>query len=530
MKLSRVAAFAAISISLLSLGLPALAANCGDSTGTRGRDVVCRCGDTVTTNTRLRKKDPVVRKACPAGGLAIAAGTTLDLNGLIISGSGTGVGIKPSAGASVRNGTVQRFGTGALVDRGSVVLTDVAFDSNFGVGLEINPAPGETAPEVVLNGSLASVSNNALSGVVIASGAGLEMTGASAESKLPILRNGAVGIEARGRLKVTNVSVGESSNQGLLVDGNSPVEVVDSEFNDNGGDGIHIRGAPGASNLDDTTLDMDTEDYGFVMTGVTSSVSGNEGHGIHLGDSAQTTDVSAFFDLGLVEGNSGRGVLMEQKAAPGVDCGASAGYPGCTGATMHGLIIRDNASSGVELRTSYLIPRKIGNVRYGLGFTSNKIFHNAIGPGCSAAQTQPQVRVVGPPGQNPAVCAAAADEAACDSLGNDPLANQHCYWSGSSCIVVWDLRGAVDCDDNTANPNQIHSYNTNTDPTGSSELSVGLYGSADVGSGMGANVWADNNSWRTGDEAQNVDQDASSFVDADTICPAGGILLQCSSQ
>ena len=43
-------------------------------------------------------------------------------------------------------------------------------------------------------------------------------------------------------------------------------------------------------------------------------------------------------------------------------------------------------------------------------------------------------------------------------------------------------------------------------------------------------IWADNNSWRTGDEAQNVDQDASSFIDGDTICPAGGILLQCSSQ
>ena len=64
----------------------------------------------------------------------------------------------------------------------------------------------------------------------------------------------------------------------------------------------------------------------------------------------------------------------------------------------------------------------------------------------------------------------------------------------------------------------------NTDPVGSSELSVGMYAQD------GADVWADNNSWRTGDEAQNTDQDASSFIDADTICPPGGILLQCSSQ
>jgi hypothetical protein len=519
----------AASISVASLSLPALAANCGDTTGTRGRDVVCRCGDTVTTDTRLAKKDPVTRKICPAGGLVIAAGINLDLNRLVITGSSTGVGIKPGPGASVRDGTVQRFATGALVDRGSVALMDVALDTNSGSGLEIVPAQGET-PAVNFGGLLASASDNGSSGILVATGASLVIAGESTEAKLQILRNDGIGLDVRGGLDATNVSVRESSNQGLLVDTSSLVRVVNSEFNDNGGDGIHVRGAPGASNLDDTTMDMDIEDYGFVMGGVASRIAGNGGHGIHLGDPAQTNDVSAFFDLGLVENNAGRGVLMEQKAAPGADCGASANYPGCTGATMHGLIIHDNASSGVELRTSFVIPRKIGGTRYGLGFTSNKVFHNAMGPGCAGVQTQPQVRVVGPPGQNPAVCAAAADESACENLGSDPANNHHCYWTGASCIAVWDLRGALDCDDNTANPNQIHSYNSNTDPTGASELSVGLYSSVDASSGIGANVWADNNSWRTGDEAQNVDQDAFSFVDADTICPPGGILLQCSSQ
>src|SRR5262245_23061035 len=116
-------AIAAVSISLHSFGLPALAANCGDTIGTRGRDVVCRCGDTVTANTRLAKKDPVVRKACPADGLHVADGVTLNLGGLTIIGSRTGIGVVPGAGSKVTNGAIRNFATGVAVNRGTVDLT-----------------------------------------------------------------------------------------------------------------------------------------------------------------------------------------------------------------------------------------------------------------------------------------------------------------------------------------------------------------------------------------------------------------------
>ena len=517
--------------AVLSLtgGSVALAAACGDTAGKKGREAPCRCGDTVVTDTVLGRNDPITKKACPADGLTVMAGKTLDLNRRVISGVGLGVGIKTAGDATVRNGTVQKFETGTMVDRGTVVLTDLALDANFGSGLLIAPAAGET-PVVTFGGPRSSVSDNWSTGIVVVDGSALTITGETAQARLPILRNGGIGMEIRGEMIATNLSVRESFDTGILVDSDSKVKLVNLDLSDNTGHGIHVRGAPGESNLDDATLALDPEDYGFQMVGPDTRVSNNAGDGIHLGDPAQTNDVSAFFDLGIVSGNTGAGIVMEQNAAlgQGADCGASAGYPGCTGASIHGVIIHDNGDSGVKLHTSFLMPRKIGNTFYGLGFTSNKVFHNAIGPGCSAAQTQPQILVSGPPGNSPAACDTFdGDQAACEGA-NNPV-NQHCYWTGSTCLVTWDLRGAQDCDDNTANPNQIHSYNTNTDPVGSSELSVGMYAQQELNPGTGANVWADNNSWRTGDESQNVDQDASSFIDADTICPAGGILLQCAT-
>ncbi len=66
-------------------------------------------------------------------------------------------------------------------------------------------------------------------------------------------------------------------------------------------------------------------------------------------------------------------------------------------------------------------------------------------------------------------------------------------------------------------PNQVHSYDTTTDALGSSELSVGLY------AGNGAQVDATNSVWRTGVESQDVDQDSSSFANADPSCT--GVIL-----
>src|SRR5262245_6357416 len=139
----RVASSAAALASLA--GSPvALAAPCGDTAGRNGKDVACRCGDTVVTDTVLSARDPVTKKACPAGGLTVNSGLNLNLNGRIVSGTGTGVGIRTDDETLIRNGTVRRFQTGVLVDRGSVVLTDLVIDANLGSGLVLDPAAGAT--------------------------------------------------------------------------------------------------------------------------------------------------------------------------------------------------------------------------------------------------------------------------------------------------------------------------------------------------------------------------------------------------
>ena len=329
--------------------------------------------------------------------------------------------------------------------------------------------------------------------------------------------------------RVANTIVEGNANDGVVVDladATSRAHLENLVVRGNGDDGIHALGGPGISNLDVSGDTFTPDGYGLVISGTDTQVANNGAHGLHFGDPAQARDLAVFVDLGEIQGNVGSGVRVEQKTGlgAGADCGASANWPGCTGVTLHGLTVHDNGAAGVSFTTSFLIPMRIGETEYGLGFLSNKVFHNAMGPGCSAVQTQPQILVTGPVGLGQATCAG-FDETACEADAID----RHCFWTGSTCVVVWDLRGARDCNDNTAQPNQIHSYNTNTDPVGSSELSVGMYARVGDG-GLGADIWADNNSWRTGDEAQNVDQDASSFIDADTICPAGGILLQCSSQ
>lgn len=74
--------------------------------------------------------------------------------------------------------------------------------------------------------------------------------------------------------------------------------------------------------------------------------------------------------------------------------------------------------------------------------------------------------------------------------------------------------GPAGCDPvDVANVNRIYSYGTSD----AAEFSVGVYASD------GAIVDANNNAWRTATEAENVDQDAGSSIDASTMC--GGIIL-----
>jgi len=341
-----------------------------------------------------------------------------------------------------------------------------------------------------------------LSGAVLnGNGTGilLESAGTLTIDGVQVTSSAGNGIEARGALSASSSQISGSEGDGIVIDSAAGVNLTLLLIDNNGKAGVRVLRADNA---------------GLVFEAFGSQVHDNGGDGIILGDEvAQTGKVVARIERVQIFSNA-VGIRAQQKNETTES----------TTTTLFGNLIFDNRDSGLHMRSSFLKRRVVGATIF-LNIQSNKVFHNGFAAiGCTGPQSAPQIAFVGPVSVTPeqAVICSASIQNDCEVAG---AAGHPCYWTtGANCIPVWDMRGAVDCEDITANPNQIHSYNTNTDPTGSSELSVGLYASG------GANVWADNNSWRTGDEAQNVDQDASSFVDADTICPAGGIFLACSSQ
>lgn len=417
---------------------------CGDSAGPGGADVRCHCGDTVATDTVLVSGvDPITSTTCEGDGLTVAAGRTLDLAGLVIAGSGTGIGVSTSGG-TIASGTVRGFGTGMRIagNGGTTTASGLVVALNAGAGIDV------------------------------------AVTGSAA------------------RVVLDAVTVHE-----------------------NGGDGIHVRAAPGAANLDDVAQNLGAAGYGVSISSVAGStiVRDNGGAGIHLGAADQPADVAVKVDGVEASGNAGAGVVVEQDSglAPGADCGDSAGQPGCTGATLVANVIRDNGDAGVELRSGFLVPLYVeGVVELGLGFVGNLVLHNAMGPGCTSEQTSPQIHVTGPVGLANAACATATTADGCSGL-NSP-SNRHCVWTGTACVVAWDLRGDVSGTCASGLHNSIHDYDVND--TGVE--SVGLRATTS------AVVTAQHNEWRSTTVSQNVSTAPGAFVQADVTC---GVLSACTS-
>ena len=162
------------------------------------------------------------------------------------------------------------------------------------------------------------------------------------------------------------------------------------------------------------------------------------------------------------DGLVAHGEVSLQLSTVAINAGNGVTVDGSPGASFHGNDVRDNAGRGFQVRPATVT------------FTANRI-HNNSRSGTTTLLPQMQ-------------------------------------FHGTDTYKV----GPDDCEPaNAGNHNQIYSYGTSD----AAELSVGLYASE------GATVNADNNSWRTSDQAQNVDQDAFSSVDADVFCPGGALLL-----
>ncbi|MBY0496879.1 MAG: right-handed parallel beta-helix repeat-containing protein [Cyanobacteria bacterium] len=334
-----------------------------------------------------------------------------------------------------------------------------------------------------------------------------------------------IGTGAPGSTTVSSTVIESNAGAGVLVaNENSASRAVLSQVTvqSNGGDGIHVRGAPGLANLDDGTQQLPIADYGFRVE--RSIIANNTANGIHLGDTTEVADVSAMVggseSSNDIHGNGGVGILVEQESGlpPGADCGASAAQPGCTGATIAGNVIYDNMGAGVELRSGFIIPLYVaGAIEYGLGFVSNEVNGNGMaGPGCLAAQSVADITVTGPVGLSSAVCGSAeTNPSACQAL-NTPV-NQHCVYTGTSCVVAWDLRGDTSTMCNNNLLNAVFDYNTSD---------AGNFNSVGLRAINDSVVWADNNVWRSSDTTQNYSAAPGSFIKANLICSTRGTCMR----
>jgi hypothetical protein len=195
------------TLLVLSAGV-AGAANCGDDVN--GERVACACGDTVVSDTRLVKTDPVVRQRCPDDGLIIRApgqieSLTLDLAGLPLTGKGRGVGVQVLDGGS----------QGALIIGGKDGRPGQI--AGFRVGISARGASGLRAAENLI------VLGNETDGIQV-SGRGAVLNGVVADD------NGRSGVRAHGRdLSLEGISAAGNRRYDLRVSGNGNYVAPDAE-------------------------------------------------------------------------------------------------------------------------------------------------------------------------------------------------------------------------------------------------------------------------------------------------------------
>jgi hypothetical protein len=175
--------------------------------------------------------DPVTRTACPADGLIVATGVTLDLGGATLRGQGAGAGVRIEPGAervTVRRGKIVGFATGVLgegasgVHMANVHVLDSAHD---GVNLA---GDGHTVEIAVIQGS---------------AGLGVAVVGhASRLSRLQVRNNSRAGVRLVGNGHTLEQSAIEGNGEaGAEVKGDAN-QVARLQVTGNGGDGVFVTG------------------------------------------------------------------------------------------------------------------------------------------------------------------------------------------------------------------------------------------------------------------------------------------------
>jgi len=225
----------------LALAASAAAAPCGDDV--EGVRLACRCGDTVVSSTRLTATDPVASQRCKLDGLTVHASAqaeslTLDLAGLAIQGSGSGVGVLVTyggadgarilGGIAGARGLVTGFGTGviatALESIANISHLEVRDNDDEGLRLAI---AGTVLDDVAASG-------NGRDGIHLR-GTGGRLIGVTSSD------NGEHGIRVFSHRTVVEAEADRNGRSGVIVDGFGN-DVSGAVAHDNKASGIIVRG------------------------------------------------------------------------------------------------------------------------------------------------------------------------------------------------------------------------------------------------------------------------------------------------
>jgi parallel beta-helix repeat protein len=257
------------------------------------------CGAVVTTNTTL-DSDLV---NCPGDGIVIGApGITLDLDGHLIDGAGSGDGIDDEAGydgITVMNGRVQEFATGVhlvFADDSAFKLLTVAQSDAFSldrsdrnlisrnsvdgqIGIfndsDANVIERNTAVQIAMiggdpgGGDRNQIVRNSVLGALF----GIEATnGEDTSIERNFVLGGASGIivsdgTLRSRVTLNSVS---GAGVGIAIGGALETVLVRNDASGNAGDGINVGSASFSTTLDRNTANRNGDDGIDVDQAVTA--------------------------------------------------------------------------------------------------------------------------------------------------------------------------------------------------------------------------------------------------------------------
>ena len=211
----------------------AFGADCGDTSGPGATDIPCRCGDTVTTSTVLKASDPVTSTVCPALGLAVAAGITLNLGGKTLRGTcPLGLGLQLSAGATttVTRGRLIGFETGLAgtgVTDSTISLLQVLDSCGGGIALESSHRN--------------TIEKNTVDGTT--GGTAIEVEGDANKVQLNRASESAVGLVVRGAGNtVSRNGADRNRSGGIVIDGTRALVELNRGNLTESGVGIRIVG------------------------------------------------------------------------------------------------------------------------------------------------------------------------------------------------------------------------------------------------------------------------------------------------